>query len=198
MKLVTIPFLLAAALSAMACNKSAKKTTTLDHRGDPAARVPEQAPPREVARADLRDALLHLQRVHFGYDTATLLPAARDALERAAGLLVAHPDVHLFVDGHTDDRGTTEYNIALGDRRAAAVVDYLVRLGIARERLHPISYGEQRPARDGEAPEDRAANRRVEFRLMRGEIQLVLDDGTPYADDGTPLEPSALSVGPGR
>jgi peptidoglycan-associated lipoprotein len=176
--------ILVSILAVAACSKDAKPRTTTPSRGGGTSdsSTGGTAGQQEVASGDLRDALVHLQRVHFGLDTDTLLPAARTSLEDAAVILLAHKDVQLFVDGHTDDRGTTEYNIGLGDRRANAVVDYLARLGIDRSRLQVVSFGEETPWHDG----DHAANRRVEFRLMRGTIQLVLDDGVRYGDDGAP------------
>lgn len=190
MKLVVFPLLLALALAA--CKKSAQTpTTTSSPRGaqpDPLARDRARS-----TDAPLRDAMLHLRRVHFGHDAATLLPAARDALARAAELLVKYPDVHIYVDGHTDDRGTTEYNVALGERRANAAIDYLVRMGIARERLHAVTWGEERPATNGVDPSDRAINRRVDFRLARGTVELHVADGVPFTDDGTPLSDPAVT-----
>lgn len=141
----------------------------------------------EVATGQVRDALLQLQRIHFGLDTAVLLTEARDSLARAAELLKAHPDVEIYVDGHTDERGTDEYNVALGERRASAVIDYLVRMGIGASRLHPMTFGEERPLQSGTATEDLAANRRAEFRLYRGNVELVLEPGIAYDDAGQPL-----------
>jgi peptidoglycan-associated lipoprotein len=193
---ITVPMVLAASLAAAGCHKSKTQQTLPQQAGASSGGGRSAAPgTQETATDDIRAALLHLQRVHFGLDSNTLLPAARDSLVQAAKRLAAHPDVHVYVDGHTDDRGTSEYNIALGDRRAAVVIDYLVRLGIARDRLHPVSYGEEHPYHDGETATDRAANRRVEFRLMRGDVQLVLDDGTQYSDEGSPLSSQAVLSG---
>ncbi|MCL4225480.1 MAG: OmpA family protein [Myxococcales bacterium] len=171
------------------CKKSSSDTTVSvkpapQRTGGSTVRSPRAT---EAAQGDVREALLQLERVHFGYDTATILPAARDSLERAARLLAGHTDVHIYVEGHTDERGTTEYNVALGERRAAAVVDYLVRMGIDRGRLHPVSYGKERPLRDGKGVLAYAVNRRAEFRLLRGDIELVLEGGTPFDDTGRPL-----------
>ncbi|RMF69369.1 MAG: peptidoglycan-associated lipoprotein Pal [Alphaproteobacteria bacterium] len=85
-------------------------------------------------------------RVYFAFDSAELTPQARATLEKQAEWLKHHPDVRVIIEGHTDERGTREYNLALGERRANAVKNYLVALGIAPERIETISYGKERPA----------------------------------------------------
>lgn len=175
-------------LAAAACSKQKSATTTpsVTDRAT-GARSGGGSTKKEVADGDLEKVLTHLQRVHFAYDSSTLQPKAREALQAAAALLEAHPEVSLYIDGHADQRGTTEYNIGLGDRRARTVIDYLSRLGIAKDRLQAVSFGSERPLRDGEDAVAHATNRRVEFRLMRGNIELVLDDGLRFDDGGTPI-----------
>ncbi len=85
-------------------------------------------------------------RVYFAFDSAELSPEARATLEKQAEWLKHHPSVRVIVEGHADERGTREYNLALGERRANAVKSYLVALGIAPERIETISYGKERPA----------------------------------------------------
>jgi peptidoglycan-associated lipoprotein len=189
--------LLCAAALAGGCNKNKKNTADgssdlagLNGSGqDDVARFgkPPQVEKTEAAQGDMRDLLLALKRVHFPFDESTLTDAARDALEEAAQKLVARPDVELWVDGHTDERGTTEYNMSLGDRRSRVVVEYLGRFGVAPRRLGVISYGEEVPLAKGSSKEAYAKNRRVEFRLMRGNVQLVLEDSELVDDDGQPL-----------
>lgn len=172
----------------LACSKQKQQPTTV---ASPTVRSPAATRPEptgtSVATGDMRQLLLHLQRVHFAFDSTTLLPDARKALEAAAAILAANPGIQLYVDGHTDLRGTTEYNLGLGDRRARVVIDYLARLGIDRGRLQAMTFGAERPLRQGEGVEEHAVNRRVEFRLLRGELELVLDPGTPFDDRGQPL-----------
>jgi peptidoglycan-associated lipoprotein len=188
---ITVALTLAVPLVATGCKKASQtpETTasTSRDRPRPAPTTAAAAPRQERAQGEVRTALLELQRVHFAYDAATLLPAAREALARAADGLAAHPDVHIHVEGHTDARGTDEYNLALGDRRARAVIDYLVALGVDRARLHPVSLGEERPARDRDDAMAWAENRRAEFRLMRGDVELVLQPGTAFDDAGDPV-----------
>lgn len=83
--------------------------------------------------------------VYFNYDEAGLSEEARSGLQRNADLLRAQPTFRLTIEGHADERGTNEYNLALGDRRANAVRDYLSSLGVAGDRLRTVSYGEERP-----------------------------------------------------
>lgn len=138
----------------------------------------------ETVAGELRDALVVLRRVHFAYDSANLLPAAREALRSAAGPLQRHPEVHLYIDGHADTRGTDTYNRQLGERRAQAVADALAQLGVSRERLVVNSYGKDAPLIGGRGVIAHATNRRVDFRLMRGAVNLVLEDGVLFDDRG--------------
>ena len=85
-------------------------------------------------------------RVFFGYDSSVLTSEAQDALQRQAGWLRENNDVRIVIEGHCDERGTREYNMALGERRGNAVKEYLVSKGIAADRLKVISYGKERPA----------------------------------------------------
>lgn len=131
---------------------------------------------QEVAEGDLRDAILALRRVHFGFDSAELTEDSRTALTEAAGKLADKSAVHLYVEGHADSAGETEYNMTLGEKRAKAVSEYLEKLGVGGDRLHIVSYGEEVPLKEGGSKEALAANRRVDFKLMRGEIELVLEE----------------------
>ncbi|BCX19669.1 MAG: hypothetical protein KatS3mg117_3351 [Geminicoccaceae bacterium] len=100
-------------------------------------------------------------RVFFAFDSAALDDAARQTLERQAAWLKQFPAVSVTIEGHCDERGTREYNLALGDRRANAVKNYLVALGIAPERIRTISYGKERPADPGHDETAWALNRRA-------------------------------------
>jgi peptidoglycan-associated lipoprotein len=100
-------------------------------------------------------------RVFFAYDSAVLSPIATQTLDRQAAWLKQYPTVFLTIEGHSDERGTREYNLALGDRRANAVKNYLVALGIDPARLLTISYGEERPAEPGNDDTAWAKNRRA-------------------------------------
>ena len=100
-------------------------------------------------------------RVFFGYDSSVLTSEAQDALQRQAGWLRENNDVRIVIEGHCDERGTREYNIALGERRAAAAKRYLVSLGVDASRVSTISYGKERPAVLGHDNSAWAQNRRA-------------------------------------
>lgn len=103
------------------------------------------------------------ENIRFEFDKSRLLPEAKEILRRKAKWLKAHPDVRVTIEGHCDERGTSEYNIALGDRRARSARTYLVDLGIAPERLTTISYGEEKPLDPGHNEVAWAKNRRGQF-----------------------------------
>jgi peptidoglycan-associated lipoprotein len=100
-------------------------------------------------------------RVYFTFDTATLDSAARQTLDRQGSWMQQFQDVQVMVEGHTDERGTREYNLALGERRASEVKNYLVALGVSPARILTISYGEERPADPGRDDTAYALNRRA-------------------------------------
>jgi peptidoglycan-associated lipoprotein len=99
-------------------------------------------------------------RVQFGYDAFDLSADARSVLERQAAWLKSNSGVNVVVEGHCDERGTREYNLALGARRASSVKNYLVALGVADSRISTISYGKERPIAFGSIASDWAINRR--------------------------------------
>jgi peptidoglycan-associated lipoprotein len=102
------------------------------------------------APGSAQDFLVNVQdRVYFGFDRYDLDDASRRTLERQAAWLDQYPGTTITVEGHCDERGTREYNLALGARRAAAVRDYLVSLGVDPARVRTISYGKERPVADG-------------------------------------------------
>ena len=100
-------------------------------------------------------------RVYFGLDSSTLDDTARQTVERQAAWLQQFPTVTVTIEGHADQRGTTEYNLALGERRAAAVKSYLGSLGIDPARILIISYGKERLANPSDTEEAYAQNRRA-------------------------------------
>ena len=102
-------------------------------------------------------------RVFFDTDRSEIKPQARSTIEALAGWMNEHPGVALTIEGHCDERGTREYNLALGERRANAVRDYLVALGISGNRVGTISYGKERPAVPGSSESAWAQNRRGMF-----------------------------------
>ena len=100
-------------------------------------------------------------RILFDFDRAVIRPDQRPVLQRQAAWMAQHPSVQVTVEGHTDERGTREYNIALGQRRANATRDTLVALGVSGARIQTISYGKDRPAALGSNEDAWAQNRRA-------------------------------------
>ncbi len=108
-----------------------------------------------------------LADIHFDYDRALLTDEARGALERHALWLQSHREAKVAVEGHCDERGTTEYNLALGEQRARAAQEYLVSLGVAGARLRTVSYGKERLLDTTGTEQARAKNRRAHFAVSR-------------------------------
>jgi len=109
-------------------------------------------------------------RVFFGYDRFDLTPEARAILERQAAWLRRYPNVRLLVEGNCDERGTREYNLALGARRAAAARDYIVSLGISGDRLTTVSYGKERPMDPRSNEQAWSVNRNAHSTIVSGAV----------------------------
>lgn len=112
-------------------------------------------------------AAVRVNNIFFDFDKAELRPESYPELQRLARFLAENPDSRVEIAGHTDDVGSGEYNLALSQRRAQAVVDYLVSRGIPQDSLEPKGYGETKPEDTSETEEGRAQNRRVEFRFVK-------------------------------
>lgn len=104
------------------------------------------------------------ETIYFDFDKSDLSPAARDALTKNAAVLQnAQPTAKIKIEGHCDERGSAEYNLALGERRAKSALQYLLTLGVKSERMSIISYGKEKPAVQGSDETAWAKNRRDEF-----------------------------------
>jgi peptidoglycan-associated lipoprotein len=119
--------------------------------------------PPETATETPVAAVLELKDVFFDYDKFSLRDDAREALNGDGKLLVDNPGARALLEGHCDERGTVEYNLALGERRANATKAFLVQYGVDAARLSTISYGEERPFATGQNEAAWAQNRRVHF-----------------------------------
>jgi peptidoglycan-associated lipoprotein len=108
-------------------------------------------------------ALSELKMVNFDFDRYDIRPQDAEILKANARILREHPQVRVRLEGHCDERGTTEYNFALGERRAQSVKEYLVDLGVSAGRLATLSYGEERPLDPASTEDAWARNRRVEL-----------------------------------
>lgn len=103
-------------------------------------------------------------KIYFAFDSNELTQESRQILTEKAELLKANPALSLLIEGHCDERGTNEYNLALGERRARAAYEFLVLLGADSSKMQIISYGEEYPAVQGSNEEAWAKNRRAEFK----------------------------------
>lgn len=131
----------------------------------------DEAARREAARAAWAkknaEALveLSLQNIYFDYDKSAIRPDAREILKANAEIFTKNSSAKIVVEGHCDERGTAEYNMALGERRAQEAKQYLINLGIDASRIETISYGKERPLDNRSTEEAWAQNRRAQFLL---------------------------------
>lgn len=144
----------AASLAVAGCATTAEETMPLPHSEEKPVTtpVPGSASPRSLQAFDANgnpyipgsNRLLE-QTFYFEYDRSVLRADARAALEKHAEVLRAHPERVVVIEGHADERGTRDYNLALGERRADAVRTFLVAAGVAQRQIQTVSYGEERP-----------------------------------------------------
>ena len=157
-----------AALFAAGCAKKAVEAPPTPPPAPPVVQpvTPEPAPPvpeppvpvPTVTAGDFTD-------VYFDLDSYTLRDDAKVSLDNAAKLLRDHAEVNLTIEGHCDERGTVEYNQALGEKRSNAARDYLVNAGVSAVRVQTLSYGKERPFAEGHDESAWAQNRRAHFVL---------------------------------
>ena len=136
-------------------------------RLDNERRAREAAERAAAVKADLA------AMINFEYDQATVRSTDQATLDRKAAILGANPNVRIQISGHADERGSDEYNLALGNRRAAAAKRYLENKGIDGSRMEVVSYGEERPLAQGADESSYAQNRRDEFQVTAGGDNLV-------------------------
>ena len=142
-------------------------------RADSIARAQAEADARRADEA-ARDRAIESARstlemqVYFDYDASEIRADQRALMREKAEILNASPQVQIRLEGHADERGSTEYNIALGNRRAVAIRDFLTGFGLAEARFSLVSFGEEQPADRGSGEAAWARNRRVEFRITAG------------------------------
>jgi peptidoglycan-associated lipoprotein len=185
--LVAVAFACSSAFLLASC---AKKEVKVEEMAKPAEVKPPAAPPkvqmgeseeykqREAERLaklhelemeqKLRDEMgkFESERIYFDFDKSELKPEARAILTKKAEWLRKNPQFSVKIEGNCDERGTNEYNLALGERRANAAMKFLNALGVSANRISTISYGEERPADPRHNEEAWAKNRRDEFKLM--------------------------------
>jgi len=158
-----------ATLGLLAC----KKDVPPEEAAVAPAAVPDQTatltPATDVPVA-VRRMVKNFQRVHFEFDSSTLDDVAKQALVDNILIMKDNPDIRVEVQGHADERGTTEYNLALGQRRADTVYKYMVAQGLSSSRLTVLSYGEEVPLVSGSDEVAWSKNRRAEFRITWDEL----------------------------
>lgn len=175
MRSFLLPCLLLA-LGASAC--ATKSVATVSSNEGLSGRVPPPPPPAPVPpKPSVSDEDAGLSPLTFGpiyyeLDSTTLRPESRDTLDRLAEALRRRPGAQVTISGHTCELGTTEYNLALGQRRAAMAKDYLVKLGVGRNAITVVSYGEESPAVQGSGEDVWSRNRRSEFNLSVAQARL--------------------------
>lgn len=114
----------------------------------------------EQMRQSALDALQSMQTVYFDFDRASVRADSHSTLDKHAEFLSQNPNVSIVIEGHCDSRGTPEYNIALGERRAQSVATYLQNAGVSGSQLTVVSYGEEKPVSNGTSQDAFAKNRR--------------------------------------
>ncbi|MEM7249571.1 MAG: peptidoglycan-associated lipoprotein Pal [Acidobacteriota bacterium] len=132
----------------------------------PSTASPDRRPGYSESDAEISYVESQLMPVFFGFDKSTLDAKGRAALANNVQVLRRHQGLRVLIEGHCDERGTAEYNLALGDRRARAVRDYLVSSGISSNGLQVVSFGEERPFAIGHDEAAWAQNRRAHFRIF--------------------------------
>ena len=144
---------------AAAKEEAARKLAAEQQKED----VKELALKLDAAAAAAEKEQTAFEDIYFVFDKSTIEPEAREILKRLASLLGSNKNYSLVVEGHCDERGTVEYNLALGQRRADAAMKYLVDLGLDKESIKTITYGKERPLDPGHDEEAWAKNRRAHF-----------------------------------
>ena len=151
---------LSALLLLTACGSDPETTADTGGSGQQAA-AGSQDTSASVKAGSVQDFVVNVgDRVFFDFDKSNLTSDALATLDKQAEWLTKYSTVQILIEGHCDERGTREYNLALGDRRATSVRDYLVSKGVARSRIKIISYGKERPAVLGSNEDAWAQNRR--------------------------------------
>ena len=177
-----------AAIASTACRRArpapvtppapAAVPVTTDGGGDAEDRDRAERERLERERAERERALAELRRtltepIYFGFDRSDLTAETREKLEAKWAILSANPTVRIVIEGHADDLGSDEYNLALGQRRAAAAKRYLSQRNIAPDRIEITSFGEERPTCHEATDACRERNRRDEVRIIAGDLVTV-------------------------
>jgi peptidoglycan-associated lipoprotein len=174
MRNVRIAALLVGVVALGACGKKQPAVQPVPQQPPPVTQAPpaaampvrDDSAEREEAMRRLRGVLE--QVVYFDYDESTIRSDAQESLAAKVPFLRQNAGIRVRIEGHADERGSVEYNLALGMRRANAVRDYLVGFGLDAGRFEVVSFGEDRPAASGSSEAAWSQNRRAEFRITAG------------------------------
>jgi len=164
---LNLPVVVAAVFLLAACSSQSEETSGTEGTGAapaPAPQVTTQAPVQQPGPppGSAGDFVVNVgDRVFFDFDKSTLKADGRTQIEGWAAWLKTYPANRVIIEGHADERGTREYNLALGERRANASREYLISLGVDPNRVRTISFGKERPAVPGSTEEAYAQNRRA-------------------------------------
>lgn len=161
-----------AARADAAARERARQDSIANAQRAEADRLAAERAAAERRMSDARTALT--SAIYFDYDRADITDEGKATLDAKLPLINANTGLRMRVAGHTDARGSDEYNLALGQRRAAATKRYLVLQGVAANRIDVISYGEERPAAAGDDDSSYSQNRRAEFEIVAGGDNLQL------------------------
>ncbi len=129
--------------------------------------APPEAPPK-VAPPQVQQMVENFSKVYFDFDAAILSGDSKTALDANVAIMQQYQDIKVEVQGNADERGTTDYNLALGQKRADAVLKYMLAKGVSTSRVKVVSYGEERPVAQGDSETAYAQNRRAEFVITYG------------------------------
>lgn len=165
--------IVAGLLTLPSCSKDQVQTeapVTQEQKQEMAAEKTQEELEQERLEREAAEGKLRAEKIKFMYEDVyfnkgryNLSPEAQEILKRKATWLMENPDLHVIIEGHTNNRGSKEYNFALGDRRAGAVKSFLIRQGVESSRLIAVSYGNERPIDTSKTEKGKQQNRRVHF-----------------------------------
>lgn len=152
--------------------ESNKQSETASTKTDEAQALPKatekMSPASQTSKSSSSELMQSaLEKIYFDFDSSDITASSRDTLSKNASEIMKEQQVKIRIEGNCDERGSAEYNLALGERRAKAARQYLVNLGVKPERLSTISYGKEKPAVQGNNEAAWAKNRRDEFVIVK-------------------------------
>ncbi len=167
MSLVLLLIVLGLAVATTGCKKKTKKSSEDSKSGTNIETTNGSTPsnPSESPVSEMEADKARIQTVYFDFDRSDIRSDMRDEVKNNADIFRKWTDWAVSVEGHCDERGTNEYNLALGERRATAAKQALVAEGISASRMNTVSYGEERPVDPGHSESSWTRNRRAEFRV---------------------------------